>query len=590
MNFLMALSQLEVTGAEVYATTVGDELTARGHKIFYVSDTLTKPHKGIFHKLSFNKRSIFRRFWHVGYLIYLIKKYDIQLVHAHSRASSWSCHVACKITGTPMVTSVHGRQPSHKTRKKFHAMGDLALPVCEEIFNQLNSDLEMPLDKMIVSRNGIDTKQFYFADAPRNEKPIITIIGRLSGPKGKICYRLLDECLDLTAYYVRVVSGSKLDPAFLRFKEQVEFTGYTNDITQLLHSSDLVIGAGRVALESLLCGRPTLAIGEAINLGLVTNENIEKAMATNFGDIGSKDLDINFSEIANQVTNGVSQSHCQEKVSDIIRANYDISNIVNQLESIYQDVVVYKKKRDIPVIMYHRFIKSTEEKGIHGTYLHVDMLEKHFKLIKKMGFEAITFECLSKMKLIDRLKSNKRYIIITVDDGYIDNLTLMLPLLKKYQLKAVVYVVTGEEYNRWDVDGPNNSEKRVELMGKSDIKELSESGLVEIGGHTLSHPRLPKINLAKQQHEVVTNKHQLEEIIGNKLTSFAYPYGDLDENVKQVVKDAGYKYAVATNSGPLAFHKDLMQIRRIAIFPKTNVFGLWRKIKGNYLFRKNSKK
>ncbi|MGL6005192.1 glycosyltransferase, partial [Aeromonas sobria] len=111
MNILMALSQLEVTGAEVYATTVGNELTQRGHNVFYVSDTLTKPTLGPVFKLRFNKRNILRRFWHVFYLIYLIKKHHIQLVHAHSRASGWSSYVACKLTGTPMITTVHGRQP-----------------------------------------------------------------------------------------------------------------------------------------------------------------------------------------------------------------------------------------------------------------------------------------------------------------------------------------------------------------------------------------------------------------------------------------------------------------------------------------------
>ena len=109
MNILMALSQLEVTGAEVYATTVGNELTRRGHQVCYVSDTLTKPTLGPVFKLRFNKRSILRRFWHVFYLIYLIKKHHIQLVHAHSRASGWSSYVACKLTGTPMITTVHGR-------------------------------------------------------------------------------------------------------------------------------------------------------------------------------------------------------------------------------------------------------------------------------------------------------------------------------------------------------------------------------------------------------------------------------------------------------------------------------------------------
>ena len=78
MNILMALSQLEVTGAEVYATTIGDKLIEKGHQVFFVSDTLTKPTQGIFFKLRFNKRSIPRRFWHVAYLIWLIKKHKIQ--------------------------------------------------------------------------------------------------------------------------------------------------------------------------------------------------------------------------------------------------------------------------------------------------------------------------------------------------------------------------------------------------------------------------------------------------------------------------------------------------------------------------------
>ena len=50
--------------------------------------------------------------------------------------------------------------------------------------------------------------------------------------------------------------------------------------------------------------------------------------------------------------------------------------------------------------------------------------------------------------------------------------------------------------------------------------------------------------------------------------------------------EAGYRFAVATNSGPLALHQDPYAIRRIGIFPRTDVFGLWRKVRGNYLFKK----
>lgn len=212
MNILMALSQLEVTGAEVYATTVGNRLIEKGHNVFFVSDTLTKPVQGPVFKLRFNKRSIPRRFWHVAYLIWLIRRHKIQLVHAHSRASGWSCFVACKLTGTPMITTVHGRQPVHASRKVFHALGHTAVAVCEDIKQQLIEALDVPAEQIQVIRNGIETERFTPAIPPTNTKPLIAIIGRLSGPKGELCYRLLDEVLDLTRYRVQIVSGSPIPP------------------------------------------------------------------------------------------------------------------------------------------------------------------------------------------------------------------------------------------------------------------------------------------------------------------------------------------------------------------------------------------
>jgi len=88
MNILMALSQLEVTGADVYAATIGNELSRRGHCVVYVSDTLTKSTIGQFIPLAFNKRSLLRRVWHVLKLIYLIKRQNHQ--HSHGHHGAWA--------------------------------------------------------------------------------------------------------------------------------------------------------------------------------------------------------------------------------------------------------------------------------------------------------------------------------------------------------------------------------------------------------------------------------------------------------------------------------------------------------------------
>ncbi|ASX09914.1 polysaccharide deacetylase [Aeromonas dhakensis] len=587
MNILMALSQLEVTGAEVYATTVGNELTRRGHQVFYVSDTLTKPTLGQVFKLRFNKRSILRRFWHVFYLVYLIKKHHIQLVHAHSRASGWSSYVACKLTGTPMITTVHGRQPVHASRKAFHALGFRAVAVCEDIASQIIDNLGVDPAIVQVLRNGIETDKFQPVPAPDNAKPVIAIIGRLSGPKGELCYRLLDEVLDLDACQVKVVSGSQLPERFVRFRDRVDFVGYVEDIPALMAQCDLVIGAGRVAMEALLCGRPAFAIGEAKAIGLVTGQNLDEALASNFGDIGPRDLAIDFAALKTQIAPALASGSISDVIRQRIQAEYGLAGVVSGLESIYQDAVVETLRREMPVIMYHRFIEHESEKGVHGTWMPIAMFEKHLRLMKWLGYETLTFRDLADKGFIHRLQYGKRYLMITADDGYQDNLTRMLPLLEKYGYKAVVYVVTGEGYNRWDVEQASNPDTRVDLMNGEQLKALVASGHVEIGGHTLTHPRLSKLAPEQQAHEIQENKRQLETLLGHPLLSFAYPYGDMDESAKAQAMAAGYRFAVATNSGPRAMHQDPFRIRRIAIFPRTDVFGLWRKIRGNYVFRKS---
>ncbi|WP_429075932.1 polysaccharide deacetylase family protein [Aeromonas veronii] len=587
MNILMALSQLEVTGAEVYATTVGNELTRRGHNVFYVSDTLTKPTLGPVFKLRFNKRSILRRFWHVFYLIYLIKKHHIQLVHAHSRASGWSSYVACKLTGTPMITTVHGRQPVHASRKAFHALGYRAVAVCEDIAHQIVDNLGVDPAIVQVLRNGIETDKFQPVPAPDNAKPVIAIIGRLSGPKGELCYRLLDEVLDLDACKVRIVSGTKVPERFARFEDRTEFVGYVDDVPALLAGCDLVIGAGRVAMEALLCGRPAFAIGEARAIGLVTEQNLDEALASNFGDIGPKDLAIDFAALKGEVESALASKVVPKAIRQRIQDEYGLQGVVSGLETIYQDAVVETLRREMPVIMYHRFIEQDSEKGVHGTWMPITMFEKHLRLMKWLGYETLTFRDLADKGFIHRLQYGKKYLMITADDGYQDNLTRMLPLLEKYGYKAVVYVVTGECYNRWDVEHPTNPDTKVSLMSGEQVKALAASDHVEIGGHTLTHPRLSKLTPEQQAHEIQENKRQLEALLGHPLLSFAYPYGDLNDSAKEQAIAAGYRFAVATNSGPKAMHQDSYQIRRIAIFPRTDVFGLWRKIRGNYIFRRN---
>jgi len=589
----MALSQLEVTGAEVYATTLGDELIARGHQVWYVSDTFTRPVRGVYIPLAFNKRSIPRRLWQVARLIWLIRKNKIQLVHAHSRASGWSARVACWLTKTPMVTTVHGRQPTHGSRKWFRAFGARAIAVCEAVRDQLVDVLGVPADQVVVIRNGIDPAAFPVNDVRMNHqagKPRVAIVGRLTGPKGELCHRLLSDVLDLSAVDVRVVTGSKLPPAFENFSGRVTFVQDQSVVAHEIAEADLVIGAGRVAVEALFTGTPVFAVGETRHIGLVSLENLEAAMASNFGDVGDEDLAMDFEEIKRELTSILSGPNRLPPVSTELRNRvlelYSLKAVASQVEETYQDALVEMLRREMPILMYHRLVERPSERGVHGTWTTVQMFERHLRLIQRMGFETLTFRDFQDKGFMHRFSPGRKYLMITADDGYQDNLTRMLPLLKKYNMKATVYVVSGETHNRWDVEHPTNPDVRVPLLSADEIRALDASGHVEIGGHTLSHAKLDELDAEAQAKEIRENKRALESILGHPMLSFAYPFGYLNESAKTQAREAGYAYAVATNSGPKAMHRDPFQIRRIAVFPGTNPFGLWRKIRGDYVFRK----
>ena len=286
----MALSQLEITGAEVYATTIADELIKRGNKVYIVSDTLTTPTKAEYIKLEFNKRSLLKRIEHIKFLYKLIKEKNIQIVHAHSRASSCSCQVACKLAGIPLITTTHGRQPVHFSRKIIKAFGDYSIAVCENIKKHMVSDIGFSENKISVILNPVNYKKLDL-EKKENAKKVISIVGRLSGPKGDVAYDILEILSQdelLSKYKVRLIGGKELPERFVKLKEKdIEFIGYVPNIQEKIFESDIVIGAGRVAFESLLNKTSLIAVGETEYMGFINKENLDKSLASNFGDIGS---------------------------------------------------------------------------------------------------------------------------------------------------------------------------------------------------------------------------------------------------------------------------------------------------------------
>lgn len=589
MNILMALSQLEVTGAEVYGTVLSDELIRRGNKVYIVSDTLTKPTNAQYEKIEFNKRKLKDRVSQVRKLLKIIKEKDIQVVHAHSRASSWSCAIACRIAKIPLITTIHGRQPVHLSRKLVKAFGDYSLSVCENIRDHIVNDLKVKPENITVLRNMINTKEYQkssFADVEKTQK-VISIIGRLSGPKGDVTYNLLDILHRRKDFKIQVIGGKEVPARFKKFTGNVEFLGYVNNVSEKIRESSIVIGAGRVAVEAILCEVPVLAIGEAESVGIVTLDRLNTALKSNFGDISLNHAPtFRWTDVIPEIDKGFNINKDDLKtLRERVIEEFSIESIVENIEKVYQREIVKKKKYEMPVIMYHRVIKDESEKGVHGTYVTVEQFEEQMKYLKKKGYETVTFKDMLNNRYKQRFDKDKKWIMLTFDDGYKDNYENAFPILKKYQFKGIIYILDGIEYNKWDVDNPGNPERKFTLMNQDELLEMQNYG-IEFGGHTSTHPRLAELSIEQVKSEIINSKSNIEKIVGRELLSFAYPYGSLNEEVKRIPQEAGYKFAVATDSGSIVFSDDLFEIRRIGIFPTNNLFNFKRKVSGKYNFIK----
>lgn len=262
-------------------------------------------------------------------------------------------------------------------------------------------------------------------------------------------------------------------------------------------------------------------------------------------------------------------------VQKLLKIPYLYGKIENIIE--FQNHYSKIKKYEIPVLMYHQFVENSNDGGKIKLFVTKKQFEFQLKILRFFNYETITFNDLLKIGLENRF--NKKYIILTVDDGYRDNYKILFPLLKKYKMKAVIFLVSGLKYNKWTIDSDN--EKKFELLLDEEVQEMKESGYIEFGGHTLSHPNLFETSIEKSKEEIFEDIKITEKRINRKLNVFAYPYGRRKEITKEIVKEAGYNFAVSTDTGSGVFTEDLFDIRRTAI-DKTSIFDFLRKISPSY--------
>jgi peptidoglycan/xylan/chitin deacetylase (PgdA/CDA1 family) len=155
-------------------------------------------------------------------------------------------------------------------------------------------------------------------------------------------------------------------------------------------------------------------------------------------------------------------------------------------------------------------------------------------------------------------------IAITFDDGYRDNLTNAAPVLNQHGFPATVFMVAGKAGGMLPHDSDPST---ANLMTWDEVRALHSRGM-EIGAHSMTHPRLSQLDPTEQREEIVGSVKRISDELQRPVRSFAYPYGtakDYNATTIQLVQVAGCLRAVSNRYGTNTTAADKWQLQRIWI-------------------------
>ena len=279
--------------------------------------------------------------------------------------------------------------------------------------------------------------------------------------------------------------------------------------------------------------------------------------------------------------------------------------------------------RHLLVLCYHRVLPEPD--FMRPYEMHAEVFEQHMAVLRD-SFTVLPLA--NAIRLMQEGQLPRGAVSITFDDGYADNVTVALPILRKHGLEATVFVAAGfldggqmwndsireivrrvpcdrldlhrlgldtyeigSSYQRYSVAERILAQLKYFPLEQREqavyrLLELLQIDLpnnlmmssrqltvwlaagMDLGAHTMHHPILTTIPADKAIDEIVESKVLLEERCGRPVRLFAYPNGrpvkDYDRTHIKAVQSAGFEAALSTAPGVMRRGRDLFQIPRIA--------------------------
>jgi peptidoglycan/xylan/chitin deacetylase (PgdA/CDA1 family) len=213
--------------------------------------------------------------------------------------------------------------------------------------------------------------------------------------------------------------------------------------------------------------------------------------------------------------------------------------------------VIHSGKPRATVLMYHAVVEDGDT-AAGGPAIGRTLFERQMDFVATHGYETVFVK-----DVVARYEANSpvpsQWLVLTFDGGYPDFYTNVYPVLRRHRLKATLFVIAAdvgvEGGLRWD-----------------QLREVSASGLVEIGSHSYDHVADECLSLVEAREEKARSKAVLEAHLGIEVVSYAYPYGAFSTRAKRLLQEEGYRGAVGTvyRWGELG-HDDVFNVRRVYV-------------------------
>ncbi|MCF6775617.1 polysaccharide deacetylase family protein [Thiotrichales bacterium 19X7-9] len=226
-------------------------------------------------------------------------------------------------------------------------------------------------------------------------------------------------------------------------------------------------------------------------------------------------------------------------------------------------------KRSVPVLMYHHVL---EQSGFICS--SIEEFDQQMAYLVANKYKTLTIDEFYQYKK-GKLKLPKKSVLITFDDGWRNNFVYAYPILKKYGLKATLFVVTG-----W-IEAASNSNDvafqavqhkeckkkapthpREVLCSWDELKKMAD--VFDIQAHTHTH-RDDYFGTLDWQKDIILSKELLKQRLNIDSKHLCWPRGNYDIETIKLAKDAGFEVLYTTERGINLADNQLDYIKRIAV-------------------------